>query len=173
MTACGGLVRTVRPAATTIDSDGRFAWTGTHVTALDDGDEDRHRLSLAGRRESGGTLAGTWRGERDAYNGQGRSIDWTCSSGDVAFAVRAGAIAMQPAPRRDGTGAIVTALEDEPMLAACGSWRATASCAPIRATGASYAPSASPRTNASRPHVGATASPPRSSWRRAVTSSGS
>lgn len=65
--SCGRVVRTIRAAVTTIDANGEFAWSGTHVNdRLGDGDEDRQRLRLVGRREGDGTLTGLWRGERDA-----------------------------------------------------------------------------------------------------------
>ena len=121
--SCGRVVRTIRPVVTTIAASGDFAWSGTHVDALDDGDEDRHRLRLIGRREADGALAGVWRGERDSYNGQGRTVDSTCSSGDVAFHISRDGSTSQPAPQRDGAGHLVVALDEEPDLVAVGAGR--------------------------------------------------
>ena len=119
-TACGGLVRTVRPAATTIGADGAFAWTGTFVNEYDDADEDRQRLALTGHRDADGALSGVWHAERDFYNGEARAIDSTCSSGDVAFRVTAGGSTSPPGPQRDASGQLVTPLEGSPSLAATG-----------------------------------------------------
>lgn len=120
-TSCRGVVRTLRAAATTIAANGEFAWSGTYVDdALGDGDEDRQRLRLVGRREGDGTLAGVWRGERDLYNGQGGSIDSTCSSGDVAFRLSRDGSTSQPAPQRDGAGHLVIPLGEEPHHVAVG-----------------------------------------------------
>lgn len=121
--SCGRVVRTIRAAVTTIDANGEFAWSGTHVNDQFDGDEDRQRLRLVGRREGDGTLTGLWRGERDAYNGQGGGIDRTCSSGDVAFRVSRDGSTRQPAPQRDGAGHLVIALGEEPDLVAAGADR--------------------------------------------------
>jgi hypothetical protein len=120
MTTCGGVVRTIRPAATTIAADGAFAWTGTFVDPLTDGDEDRQRLALSGRRDADGTLAGAWHADRDFYNGEARVIDGTCSSGDVAFAVSRGGSTSQPGPRHDASGQLVVSLDDPPELVAVG-----------------------------------------------------
>ncbi len=118
--SCGRVVRTVRAAVATIGVNGEFAWSGTHVNELDDGDQDRQRLRLVGRREDDGTLTGVWRGERDHYNGQGQGVDRTCSSGDVAFRVTRDGSTRQPAPQRDGAGHLVIALAEEPDLVAVG-----------------------------------------------------
>ena len=109
-TTCGGLVRTVRPGATTIGPDGAFAWTGTFVNESLDGDEDRQRLALTGHRDADGALSGVWHAERDSYNGEAREIDETCSSGDVAFRVTAGGSTSPPGPQRDASGQLVTPL---------------------------------------------------------------
>ena len=119
-TTCGGLVRTVRPGATTIGADGAFAWTGTFVNKYDDADEDRQRLALTGHRDADGALSGVWHAERDFYNGEAREIDETCSSGDVAFHVTAGGSTSPPGPQRDASGHLVTPLEGSPSLVAAG-----------------------------------------------------
>ncbi len=120
MTTCGGLVRTVRPAATTIGPDGAFAWTGTFVNAYDDADEDRQRLALTGHRDPDGALSGVWHADRDSYNGEARAIDGTCSSGDVAFRATPAGSTSQPGPQRDGAGQLVTPLEGSPARVAAG-----------------------------------------------------
>ncbi|MCA1677901.1 MAG: hypothetical protein LC777_02590 [Actinobacteria bacterium] len=122
-TDCDGVIRTIRPAATTIAGDGTFAWTGTHVNHLDDGDEDRQRLRLAGRREPDGALTGTWHAERDSYNGQALAIYETCSSGDVKFRVSPRGSTAQPAPQRDRAGHLVISLESQPDLVAVNAGR--------------------------------------------------
>lgn len=141
MASCGRVVRTSRAAVTTIADNGEFAWSGTHVNELDDGDEDRQRLSLVGRREGDGTLTGVWRGERDAYNGQGQRVDRTCSSGDVAFRVSRDGSTRQPAPQLDGAGHLVVGLAEEPDLVAVGGGRTW-----VRGRTASGGPSLRPAT---------------------------
>jgi len=121
--SCGGVVRTIRSAVTTIAAGGEFAWEGTHINALDDGDEDRQRLRLSGRRESDGALTGAWQAERDAFNGQGRTVDETCRTGDVAFRVTRGGSTRQPPPQRGAGGQLVIGLEDQPELVATGDGR--------------------------------------------------
>jgi hypothetical protein len=138
--SCGDVVRTIRRAATTIAANGELAWTGTHVNPGDDGDEDRQRLRLTGRVESDGTLTGVWVGERDAYNGEGRSVDRTCATGDVAFRVAPGAGTTQPVPRRDLTGHLVVALEEVPDHVAAGDGKVWVRSHGPRLDGAGAAP---------------------------------
>jgi len=89
-------VRTARRRAVRIRADGRFSWTGKHVIPGGDGDEERHRLRLHGRRSEGGTLTGTWSAQRSFLNGQvaafgglGAGIS-KCPSVSVAFRMRKG-----------------------------------------------------------------------------------
>lgn len=103
--------RTIRPAAVKIADGGTFSWRGTSVERGHDGDEERQRLRLRGRHAADGRLSGTWRAERDFFNGQLGAVDRRCSTGDVRFDVRIGGSLRQPAPTTDAAGNRVVALD--------------------------------------------------------------
>lgn len=117
--------RTVAARASKINRDGRFSWRGTSVESLHDGDEERRRLRLVGRRGADGTIRGTWRAQRSFYNGQAGIVDRSCTTGNVGFAVRIGGSLRQPPPRTDRAGNRVIALSGTPdsvAAAADGVW---------------------------------------------------
>lgn len=111
---------TVRARATRIADDGSFSWRSAFVEAGNDGDEQRQRLRLRGRRAADGTLTGTWRAEQDFYNGQLRAVERRCSTGDVQFRVKRGGNTRQPAPTTDASGNRIIPVEGTPDVIAVG-----------------------------------------------------
>jgi len=129
---CGDpeIVRTARRRAVRIRADGQFSWTGRHVIPGGDGDEERHRLSLHGRRNDDGTLSGTWSAQRSFLNGQAAAFGGPgagvskCPSVNAAYRMRTGGSTRPPAPRTNRAGKLVIALDHVPDAIAVGAGRA-------------------------------------------------
>jgi hypothetical protein len=119
--SCAGAVRT-RRTAIAVGGDGRFDWRGAHAEDIPggDGDQDRQRFHLRGRREGDGALVGTWRADRSYYNGESYGIDERCTTGDLAFRTRRRGNLSLPPPRTDAAGNLVVSLDGEPGAVAIG-----------------------------------------------------
>jgi hypothetical protein len=120
--SCTGVMRTIRPNAVTVGSDGAFSWHGDDTDVIEggDGDEIRQSYRLQGRRNDDGTLSGVWHADSGYYNGEARAFDTQCNSGDVAFTVGQGASTEQPPPNADASGRLVVSLEPTPSAVAYG-----------------------------------------------------
>lgn len=111
--------RSARPRATRIDAGGAFSWAEDRTEHGSDGDELRTRLRLDGRLQPDGTIAGTWRADLDAADGQnGPSPPST--SGDVTFSLSIGGSLSQPSPQTDAAGRLVVFLDGSVRSVAVG-----------------------------------------------------